>query len=152
MRLYYLIGRLSSPFQLAFFAIYNKVFHVPRARVLVWNEHKELLLVRSWGGKPQWGLPGGGVMRNEQYVDAARRELYEEVGLGLAVEAFTYVATLHYQYVAPIFSVTVLKDALPAAPHNPREITDLRWFSVDGLPTDLSPLVLLALKNLSKTD
>lgn len=152
MRLYYLIGRLSSPFQLAFFAIYNKVFHVPRARVLVWNEHSELLLVRSWGGKPQWGLPGGGVQRNEQTIDAAKRELFEEVGIDLPVGKFTQEMTLFYQYEAPIFSVTVSKSALPATPHNPREITDLGWFSVDGLPADLSPLVLLALKNLSKTD
>lgn len=151
MSLYYLIGRLSSPFQLAFFAIYNKLFHVPRARILVWDESGELLLVRSWGGKPQWGLPGGGVQRNEQPTGAAKRELFEEVGLDLPIEAFTHEMTLHYQYEAPIFSVTVSKSALPATPHNPREITDLRWFSVDELPADVSPLVLLALKNLSKT-
>jgi 8-oxo-dGTP diphosphatase len=152
MRLHYLIGRLSSPLQLAFFALYNRMVHVPRARVLVWNEHDELLLVRNWGGKQQWGLPGGGVERNESPEAAAKRELYEEVGVDVAIGSLTYIATIHYQYEAVIYATRIRKDAVPAKPHNPWEITDLQWFSIKNLPADLSPLVSLALKKLSKTE
>jgi hypothetical protein len=35
-------------------------------------------------------------------------------------------------------------------PHNRWEIMELAWFSPDSLPTNLSPLVALALKKLSK--
>jgi 8-oxo-dGTP pyrophosphatase MutT (NUDIX family) len=152
VRFYYFIGRLSSPLQQAFFIIYNAIFHVPRARVLVWNEDNEVLLVRNWAGKRQWGLPGGGVERGEKPIAAAKRELFEEVGIALPLNAFTYIATISYQYEAPIYSVTIQKSTLPSVSHNPREIIATQWFAPENLPTDLSPLVPLALKNLSKSD
>lgn len=147
---YRAFGMLVGPFRVAGFYLYNLMFRVPRARVLVWNEHNELLLVRNWGGRRQWSLPGGGVKRSEQHIEAARRELYEEIGLDIPLAEFTYVTTLNAQYEAPIFSVSIVKSLLPKDSHNPREITDLRWFSVDTLPSDLSPLVPPALKKLSK--
>lgn len=152
MRFYTILGVLLGPFRVGLFYVYNHFFHVPRARILVWNEDGELLLVRNWGGKQQWGLPGGGVKHHEKLVAAAKRELYEEVGLSVSVDELAYVTTVQYQYEAPIFTVDIRRHDLPKQRHNPREITDLRWFSVDSLPTDLSPLVALALKNLSKAD
>ena len=151
MKIYHWLGRVASPFYAAAFWFFNRVFHIPRARIMVWNEDDELLLVRNWSGKQQWSLPGGGVARKERPVAAAKRELYEEVGLNIPLKDFIYVATLHHQYEAPIFTVTILKDDLPAKPHNPKEITNLRWFSPKELPADISPLVALALKSLSKT-
>lgn len=150
MKLYYFIGRLSAPLQIAFFFMYNKMFNTPRARVLIWNENDELLLVRNWAGKQQWGLPGGGVERNERPVDAAKRELYEEVGIAASLGDLTYVATLRYQYEAWIYSITVSKDIIPAKLHNPWEITDMRWISLNNMPADVSPLISLALKNYQK--
>jgi mutator protein MutT len=132
--------------------IYNAVFHVPRARVLVWNENNEILLVRNWAGKQQWGLPGGGVERGEEPIAAAMRELREEVGIALPLQSFTYIATISYRYEAPIYSVTIQKSILSSVSHNPREIIAMQWFAPENLPADLSPLVPLALKNLSKSD
>ncbi len=152
MKFHYFIGRVSSPLQVAFFFIYNHIFHVLRARVVVWNERGELLLVRNWGGKQQWGLPGGGVERRENPAMAAKRELYEEVGVSVPLTHFTYITTLHYQYEAPIYSVTIMKTDMPDKPHNPWEITAIKWFSPSQLPPDISPLVALALKKLSKSD
>lgn len=152
MKIYHLIGRLSSPFQLSFFFLYNRIFHVPRARVMIWNEHGELLLVRNWGGKQQWGLPGGGVEKNEQPVAAARRELFEEIGIELSTGELTHVTTINYQYEAVIYAAAIAKNALPTQPHNPWEITDLQWFSPQDLPSDLSPLIPAALKELSKEE
>jgi 8-oxo-dGTP diphosphatase len=152
MKLYYLLGRVSSPLQTSVFFVYNLVFRTTRARVLVWNEHGQLLLVRNWGGKQQWGLPGGGVEWRETPVQAARRELYEETGVQIPISQFTYVGTFYYQYTAPIYAVTIRTSAVPQKPHNPREIVALDWFSPESLPPDLSPLVMLALKSLSKTD
>lgn len=151
MKLYYFIGRLSSPVQLAFFVMYNKLFRTPRARVIVWNENDELLLVRNWAGKQQWGLPGGGVERNERPVNAAKRELYEEIGVNVSLKDLVHVATLPYQYEAWIYSTSIKEGDLPVKPHNPWEIIDIQWFSLKKLPTDLSPLIPSALKNLSKS-
>jgi 8-oxo-dGTP pyrophosphatase MutT (NUDIX family) len=118
----------------------------------VWNENDELLLVRNWAGAQQWGLPGGGVERKETPDDAAKRELYEEIGVKVSRKDLAHVATLQYQYEAWIYSVTIRSDEIPVKPHNPWEITDLQWFSVENLPANLSPLVPLVLKKLSKTE
>ena len=151
MKFYYFIGRLISPFALLGFWIHQKLFHTPRARVMVISEKNELLLVRSWTGKNNWGLPGGGVERNERPTEAAKRELFEETGIAMPVDAFTYLTTLHYKYQAPIYTVTVQSHQLPPSAHNPWEITAIAWFPVDDLPENISPLVKLGLKALSKT-
>ena len=151
MKFYYLIGRLVSPFALLGFWVHQKLFHTPRARVVVINEKNELLLVRSWTGENDWSLPGGGVEKAERPVEAAKRELFEETGIAVPLDAFTYLTTLHYKYQAPIYTVTVQSHQLPPSAHNPWEITAIAWFPVNDFPTRISPLVRLGLKALSKT-
>lgn len=41
----------------------------------------EILLVRDWLGRGEWGLPGGGAKKGENMKAAACRELLEEVGI-----------------------------------------------------------------------
>jgi len=151
MRLHYLFGRIISPLHITGFYIHNLIFRTPRARVVVRNEFGELLLVKNWAGRQQWGLPGGGVERGETPDQAARRELYEEIGLKIPIDQFSYIGTFVDRYTAPIFLVTIRNDAVPEVAYNPREIIAMKWFSIASLPKDLSPLVTLALKSLSKT-
>lgn len=59
----------------------------PASRLLVLNRQRQVLLFRfehavgPLAGLAFWATPGGGVDDGESYADAARRELYEEVGL-----------------------------------------------------------------------
>jgi ADP-ribose pyrophosphatase YjhB (NUDIX family) len=56
----------------------------PRIRVsalLHWGE-RVLLCRHEKPGKEYWLLPGGGVNSGESLVEALRRELFEEVGIG----------------------------------------------------------------------
>jgi 8-oxo-dGTP pyrophosphatase MutT (NUDIX family) len=153
MTIYHRVGRLIAPLRVGMFNLYNYVFHTPRARLIVLSEDgKELLLVKSWGAQPYWGLPGGGLKRGESPADAARRELYEETGLDVFQDDLTYVTTLRWQYEAPIFMLRVSKFSVSDTTQSPREIVDLEWFPIDELPEDLSPLVPIALKSLSKNN
>jgi ADP-ribose pyrophosphatase YjhB (NUDIX family) len=59
----------------------------PSARLLVLNDEQHVLLFRfehkdgPLSGQVFWATPGGGLDEGESYEDAARRELYEEVGM-----------------------------------------------------------------------
>ena len=54
------------------------------ADVIVRDEHQRLLLVNP-NYKPDWDLPGGMAEANEPPIDAAVRELHEELGLTIAI-------------------------------------------------------------------
>ena len=58
-----------------------------KVRALVLNENDEVLLVRPHGYRDgEWTLAGGGVEEGESPVEAMRRELAEELGVGLEAE------------------------------------------------------------------
>lgn len=58
-----------------------------KVRAVVLNEHGEVLLVRPHGYREgRWTLAGGGVEEGESPVEAMRRELAEELGVGLEAE------------------------------------------------------------------
>ena len=49
------------------------------AFVAVWHQGRVLAIKNSY--KPQWSFPGGGVKKSESAIQAAARELREEVGI-----------------------------------------------------------------------
>lgn len=151
MTFYTLIGRLLHPVAVAYFKISNRLFDHPRARVIVRNEMDEVLLVKTWIGHRQWSLPGGGVERRETPLEAARRELHEEVGLSLPSAAFTYLDTIRiHDYQAPIFAVKIVKSDFDAASCDKREITHVGWYKVDDLP-EVFPSVAQIIQKLGRT-
>jgi 8-oxo-dGTP diphosphatase len=60
------------------------------ADVIVRDEHGRLLLVNP-NYKPDWDLPGGMAEANEPPIDAAARELREELGLTIEIESLLTV-------------------------------------------------------------
>lgn len=64
----------------------TKHYFLLGVKLIVVNEHGKILLLKRSGesSRPHsWDFPGGGVDAGESFEFAAKRELYEETGLGL---------------------------------------------------------------------
>ena len=88
-----------------------------------------LLLVRdSYSGL--WSMPGGGIERGEQPVDAAVRELVEETGIKVRPDAVVLVGVFENFWGYRLDTVHVFETSLSAKPAislDNREIVDARW-------------------------
>jgi 8-oxo-dGTP pyrophosphatase MutT (NUDIX family) len=155
MKFWYKIAYILSPFAIWAFRIYTRITGQERARLLVFNERGELLLLRSAIGHGQrWSMPGGGINRGETPVRGAARELFEETGIKIDPEQLTPVAVLRHPEVATTFvmhlyTVTVHTADLPSKLHNPLEIIETAWFALEHLPERRSPYIAPALAKLS---
>jgi 8-oxo-dGTP pyrophosphatase MutT (NUDIX family) len=96
----------------------------------------DVLIVRHTYGNRRWGLPGGAIKRREQPVEAARREMSEELGVDLAwrsIGDMRFVGQERARHHVFCFTAD-LGDA--DVDVNAAEIAEARWFPADGLPED----------------
>jgi 8-oxo-dGTP pyrophosphatase MutT (NUDIX family) len=96
-----------------------------------------VLLVRHTYGDPRWDLPGGSLKRGELPVDAARREMSEE--LGVEIEAWTSLGRLtstmdHRHDTMHCFAAELPGEEVTM---DPGELAAVSWFSRRELPLDL---------------
>lgn len=138
------------PLQLMGFWVYNKLSNVQRARVIIVNENNQILLVRHWGERKKWSIPGGGVNKREPPQCAAQRELREELGVDIDFDRFVYLATVQANYQAPIYLLHIQQSELPAQPYNRREISAVKWHDLNDQAPPLSTMARLAIGKLSK--
>jgi 8-oxo-dGTP pyrophosphatase MutT (NUDIX family) len=108
----------------------------------VLTDGDRVLLVRHTYGSRAWDLPGGGRRRGEPPVTAARREMREE--LGIDGVPWRPLGQLHaraerYQQTIQIYGAEVSDPMLTL---DLGEIAVACWFRLDGLPPDISRLVL----------
>ena len=80
MRFRSTVLKLAYPLIKRWWAIRKPYFRV--VRVVVRHE-SEILLVRHAYGAAAWGIPGGGVKKGEDPLEAAVRETREETGIRL---------------------------------------------------------------------
>ena len=100
-----------------------------------------VLLVRHTYGDRRWDLPGGTMRRREQPVDAARREISEELGLEIddweaLGELSSYVYFRHdrlYCFRAEISNPQIELDL--------GELSTASWFPRHELPSELARFV-----------
>lgn len=94
-----------------------------------------------------WGYPGGSIEIDETVEEAAKRELKEETGLEAhSLELFGVFSgkDLHYIYpngdeVSNIDIVFICKEYSGILVKQDDEVDELGFFSIDDLPTPLSP-------------
>ncbi len=67
--------------------------------ILVVNDSKKIFLGERIDNPGAWQMPQGGINKKEEYIDAAKRELYEETG----IKNITYLSESKklYKYLLP---------------------------------------------------
>lgn len=99
-----------------------------------------VLLIRRRNPPPGWAIPGGFVEPDEDLIDAARRELFEETGL--EPPQLEQLATFGHpnrdprgRTISVVYGARLQHAALPAAGD---DAADARWFPLNALPTNLA--------------
>ena len=118
------------------------VFRPTKIGVKCLLTHDErILLVRHTYGRRSWDLPGGAVKRGEPPLDAARREMTEELGIETA--DWTALGELHGRVDRRRDTIHLFTAELhsPALVVDRGELGAVGWFALDALPDDLSPYV-----------
>jgi 8-oxo-dGTP pyrophosphatase MutT (NUDIX family) len=110
---------------------------------------REVLLVRHTYGRRSWDLPGGTVRRRELPVDAARREMEEE--LGRRIEHWIdlgelFVHTNHHDDNLHLFRADLPDRRIVL---DLTELSKAAWFAPDALPADAGRYVAPIVARLS---
>jgi len=109
-----------------------------------------LLLIRQPPGYG-WSIPGGLLDRGEVPIEAAARELHEEVGIALAPDDLTALAPnaivhTNGRWIDCVFEARVPADT--ALRPDGAEVLEAAWFRLDALP----PLTLPTARLLAHYD
>jgi len=104
--------------------------------IVVTNLAGDVLLLKHSYGPDVWGLPGGGLKRDEDPLDAARREVREELGVELA--RIEKCATLEQVLSGSPLTVHLFAGVCDRQPRpDGREVIEARFFPSHSLPEPL---------------
>src|SRR5690606_25493950 len=121
-----------------------------RVRVLVFCNN-QILLQKSSLGHQKWSVPGGGIEKNENPLNAAIRETLEETGVAINESQLVYLgqqrvsSRKRWPMVDMVFYKVTLSEFQETHITRPLEIIDSRWFNVNSLPKDASKTLEIAL-------
>uniref|UniRef100_A0A6B2LBV4 Nudix hydrolase domain-containing protein n=1 Tax=Arcella intermedia TaxID=1963864 RepID=A0A6B2LBV4_9EUKA len=97
---------------------------------------KQVLLIREKHRSRNWEFPGGAVELGQTFIDAAVKEVFEEVNLQVKVIGLVGITeNLHSRYdknnIYMCFACVMTVEAEPVV--NPVEILTAQWFDLDRL-------------------
>jgi 8-oxo-dGTP diphosphatase len=134
-------------------------------RALLIDPEQRVLLVRfEFPTATRWALPGGGLERGEDHVDALRRELEEEVGLADAIigphiwDRLHIVAFVNGEFDGQRERIYLVRcQTLEPQPRlsweqlNAEFVHELRWWTIDEIAASDAHFVPKALHTLLAT-
>ncbi len=117
---------------------------VPSYGAIILNEALDkVLLIRAYRSKNTWGFPKGKINKDESELQAAVREVKEEIGYDISSKAdeHNFVEVLHLDRTKlKLFFVTGVPDNTVFNTQTRKEIREIAWHNIrDILKTDGSP-------------
>lgn len=123
-----------------------------RSRVFIYNNSGEILVLKTWHGMNKWGLPGGGIKKDENPGQGASREIAEELGIKIVPKLLKFVKTIEYNHLGirmKLSLFTVHFTDQPSVRLGWHEISEAQWIKPDQLNKRNSTYdLLLCLKSL----
>lgn len=113
--------------------IYEKRLNHRIVHVLIFNDKGEILLQQRSAQKKfcpgHWVTSAGGhVQKGESYIQAAKRELKEELGIETELTKINESPYDHYKMRKFLEVFRGIHEG--PFQHNPEEVADVKWFSV----------------------
>ena len=116
------------------------------AAVLIFDQDNRLLLNHRKDNQ-QWGLIGGSMEIGESLEETARREVLEESGLTLDELSWFDLFSgqeMIYEYphgdvIVNVTAVYISRHFSGQLEHDESEVSELRFFKLDELPSNISP-------------
>ena len=112
--------------------------------VLIENDKRQVLLQKR-SDTGEWCVPGGAMEPGETYIEAATRELYEEVGIKVSdLKLFGLYSgedrEIHYPNGDIVYSLSVIfttKSYSGEISDSDSEVLEHRFFDRDSIPKEL---------------
>ena len=130
---YCAFGRIVAFFVSCVFLV---IPHRDRVRVIIADVNGRVLLVKGLFSRQQWALPGGGLKRVETYQQAAKREVFEELGLRIDKPKYighTYSHESFWRFPVRVYSASVNNSGQEKLNF---EILESAWLHEDKLPRE----------------
>ncbi len=127
-------GLIPGGIRLKLIRATQKKFTVSVAAIITDSSGRILLLEHLL--RPQrsgWGIPGGFINFGEQFEDAIRREMREEVAIELTDVTIVRLRTIG-RHIEVMFRAST--DGIPEI--KSREICSFGWFTVETMPPEMS--------------
>ncbi len=148
--LFRLYRRLPIPVRLFAIRRMTPSFHVGAMCVVERADGAVLLIRQSYRRRTAWGFPGGLLKRNEAPVDAAQREVGEEIGIDVDLDPVPKVVIEPRHRRVDVIYTGRAADGAEPAPCSP-EVVEVRWFPRSELP-ELTPEAATAMIELGRAE
>ena len=113
--------------------IYLLLNNSKRSRIAIIYKD-QILVVRARLSDGKWGLPGGGMRKDESALQSVIREVFEESGIDLKTHSITKVATYQHNYLIFKINYIFYKTVLSLKPQTnivkKLEIGAIKWVKI----------------------